>query len=73
MHSFALILNFRETFSEWKRAQALTLVGPTMDNPVLYCKDTEPLYHSYSLVSLLSGIYPLPAWWIESRLRHGTT
>ena len=28
-----------------------------------YHKDTEPLYHSfmYSLVSLLSGIYPLPA------------
>ena len=28
-----------------------------------YCKDTEPLYHSffYSLVSLLSGIYPLLA------------
>ena len=27
-----------------------------------YCKDTEPLYHSfmYSLVSLLSSIYPLP-------------
>ena len=29
----------------------------------LYRKDTEPLYHSfmYSLISLLSGIYPLPA------------
>ena len=28
-----------------------------------YHKDTEPLYHSimYSLVSLLSGIYPLPS------------
>ena len=28
-----------------------------------YRKDTEPLYHSfvYSLVSLLSSIYPLPA------------
>ena len=28
-----------------------------------YHKDTEPLYHSfmYSLVSLLSGIYPLRA------------
>ena len=28
-----------------------------------YCKDTEPLFHSfmYSLVSLLYGIYPLPA------------
>ena len=28
-----------------------------------FCKDTEPLYHSfmYSLVSLLSDIYPLPA------------
>ena len=31
--------------------------------PSSYRKDTEPLYHSfmYSLVSLLSGIYPLPA------------
>ena len=29
----------------------------------MYCKDTEPLHCSfmYSLVSLLSGIYPLPA------------
>ena len=29
----------------------------------LLCKDTEPLYHSfmYSLVSLFSGIYSLPA------------
>ena len=29
----------------------------------IYRKDTEPLYHSfmYSVVSLLSGIYPLPA------------
>ena len=28
-----------------------------------YREDTEPLYHSfmYSLVSLLSGIYPIPA------------
>ena len=28
----------------------------------IYCKDTEPFYHAfmYSLVSLLSGIYPLP-------------
>ena len=28
-----------------------------------YCKDTGPLYQSfmYSVVSLLSGIYPLPA------------
>ena len=30
---------------------------------ILYRKDTEPLYYSfmYSIVSLLSGIYPLPA------------
>ena len=29
----------------------------------MYRKDTEPLYHPfmYSLVSLLSNIYPLPA------------
>ena len=29
----------------------------------VYRKDTEPLYHNfmYSFVSLLSGIYPLPA------------
>ena len=28
-----------------------------------YCKDTEPIYHffMYSIVSLLSGIYSLPA------------
>ena len=29
----------------------------------MYHKDTEPLYHSfmYSLISLLSGVYSLPA------------
>ena len=38
-------------------------VGLTFMSVLWYCKDTEPLYHSfiYSLVSLLSGIYPLPA------------
>ena len=32
-------------------------------NQSVYHKDTEPLYNSFmhSLVSLLSGIYPLPA------------
>ena len=45
------------------------LSGPITDDPEcgecwkFYCKDTEPLYHSfmYSLVSLLSGIFPFLA------------
>ena len=38
-------------------------IGSFSLNFFLYCKDTEPSYHSfmYSRVSLLSSIYPLPA------------
>ena len=37
--------------------------GSIWEHPWLYRKDTEPSYNSfmYSLVSLLYGIYPLPA------------
>ena len=51
---------------EWLFKQHLVypwIFGMAVMQFLCYRKDTEPLYHSfmYSLVTLLSGIYPLPA------------
>ena len=49
-----------------------TLLILKQDHLMVYGKDIEHLYHAfmYSLVSLLSGIYPLPAINIRV-IKHG--
>ena len=56
-----LNLNGQDGLTNSFISQVLPLVSFLLSESQLYRKDTEPLYHSfmYSLVLLLSGIYPL--------------